>query len=54
MLLFSPFFDSLNETVEKVPFQKLIIEKWDKNIEKHFVFCVLNNILAIFWCFLSL
>jgi hypothetical protein len=22
------------ETVEKVPFQKLIIEKWDKNIEK--------------------
>jgi hypothetical protein len=36
------------ETVEKVPFQKLIIEKWDRNIEKHLVFCVPHNILAIF------
>ena len=36
------------ETVEKVPFQKLIIEKWDRNIEKRLVFCVPNNILAIF------
>ena len=36
------------ETVEKVPFQKLIFEKWDKNIEKYLVFCVPNNILAIF------
>jgi hypothetical protein len=36
------------ETVEKVPFQKLIFEKWDRNIEKRLVFCVLNNILAIF------
>jgi hypothetical protein len=36
------------ETVEKVPFQKLIFEKWDRNIEKRLVFCVPNNILAIF------
>ena len=36
------------ETVEKVPFQKLIFEKWVRNIEKRLVFCVLNNILAIF------
>jgi hypothetical protein len=36
------------ETVEKVPFQKLIFGKWDKNIEKRLVFCVPNNILAIF------
>jgi hypothetical protein len=36
------------ETVEKVPFQKLTFEKWVKNIEKHLVFCVLNDILAIF------
>jgi hypothetical protein len=36
------------ETVEKVPFQKLIFEKWDRNIEKRLVFCVLNSILAIF------
>ena len=43
-----------NETVEKVPFQKLIFEKWDRNIEKRLVFCVLNNILAIFEPFLSL
>jgi hypothetical protein len=36
------------ETVEKVPFQKLIFEKWDRNIEKRLVFYVLKNILAIF------
>jgi hypothetical protein len=36
------------ETVEKVPFQKMIFEKWDRNTEKHLVFCVLSNILAIF------
>jgi hypothetical protein len=35
------------ETVEKVPFRKLILGKWDKNIEKRLVFCVPNNILAI-------
>jgi len=26
----------------------MIFEKWDRNIEKRLVFCVLNNILAIF------
>src|SRR5512134_1298006 len=36
------------ETVERVPFRKLIFGKWDKNIEKRLVFCVPNNILAIF------
>ena len=36
------------ETVEKVPFRKLIFGKWDKNIEKRLVFCLPNNILAIF------
>jgi len=36
------------ETVEKVPFQKLIFGKWVRNIEKCLVFCVLKNILAIF------
>jgi hypothetical protein len=36
------------ETVEKVPFQILIFEKWVRNIEKRIVFCVLKNILAIF------
>jgi uncharacterized protein YutD len=36
------------ETVEKVTFQKMIFEKWDRNTEKHLVFCVLSNILAIF------
>jgi hypothetical protein len=36
------------ETVEKVPFQKMIFEKWDKSTEKQLVFCVPNNILAIF------
>src|SRR5512142_1528344 len=36
------------ETVEKVPFRKLIFGKWDKNLEKRLIFCVPNNILAIF------
>jgi hypothetical protein len=36
------------ETVEKVPFQKLIFEKWDRNIKKRLVLYVSNNILAIF------
>jgi hypothetical protein len=36
------------ETVEKVPFQKLIFEKWGGNTEKRFVFCVPNSVLAIF------
>ena len=36
------------ETVEKVPFQKMIVEKWNRNTEKRLVFCVPNNILAIF------
>jgi hypothetical protein len=42
------------ETVEKVTFQKLIFEKWDRNTEKRLVVCVLNNILAIFESFLGL
>jgi hypothetical protein len=42
------------ETVEKVPFQKLIFEKWDRNIEKRLVLYVSNNILTIFEPFLSL
>jgi hypothetical protein len=42
------------ETVEKVPFQKLIFEKWDRNIEKRLVLYVSYNILAIFEPFLSL
>jgi hypothetical protein len=36
------------ETVEKVPFQKSAFEKRVRNIEKRLVFCVLNNIFAIF------
>jgi len=36
------------ETVEKVPFQKLMFEKWDRNIEKRLVFLCSNKILAIF------
>jgi hypothetical protein len=36
------------ETVEKVPFRKLIFGKWDKNLEKRLVFWVPNTILAIF------
>ncbi len=35
------------ETVEKVPFRKLIFGKCDKNIGQCLVFCVPNNILAI-------
>jgi hypothetical protein len=42
------------ETVEKVPFQKLIFEKWERNIEKRLVFYVPKNILATFWHFFSL
>jgi hypothetical protein len=42
------------ETVEKVPFQKLIFEKWEGNIEKRLVFYVPKNILATFWQFFSL
>jgi hypothetical protein len=38
------------ETVEKVPFRKLIFGKWDKNNEKRLVFCVPTT----FWRFLSL
>jgi hypothetical protein len=41
------------ETVEKVIFQKLSFEKWEKNVEKHLVFGVPHNILAAFWHFLS-
>jgi hypothetical protein len=26
----------------------MLFEKWDGNTEKHLVFCVLSNILAIF------
>jgi len=36
------------EAVEKVPFQKLMFEKWDRNIEKRLVFLCSNKILAIF------
>jgi hypothetical protein len=36
------------DTFEEAPFQKMIIEKYDRNTEKHLVFCVLSNILAIF------
>jgi hypothetical protein len=36
------------ETVEKVPFKKLIIEKWDGYIEKHIVFGVPHNIFGGF------
>ena len=36
------------ETVEKVPFQILSIEKWDEPIEKHLVFGVLCNIFGGF------
>ena len=36
------------ETVEKVPFQKMIFEKWDRNAEKRLVFGVPHSILAIF------
>ena len=43
-----PLVPQAVETVEKVPFQKMITEKWDRNIEKHLVLCVPHNILAIF------
>ena len=36
------------EAVEKVPFQKLMFEKWDTNIEKRLVFLCSNKIFAIF------
>jgi hypothetical protein len=42
------------ETVEKVPFQKLIFEKWERNLEKRLIFYVPKNILATFWQFFSL
>ena len=38
------------ETVEKVPFQKMIYEKWDGNIKKRLVFMFRRT----FWRFLSL
>jgi len=38
----------------KGPFQKLIFEKLDSNIEKRLIFYVSNNILAIFEPFLSM
>jgi len=49
-----PLITQAIETVEKVPFQKLIFEKWDRNIEKRLVFYVSNNNLAIYEPFLSL
>jgi hypothetical protein len=42
------------ETVERVTFQKLTFEKWEKNVEKHLVFGVPHSILAIFWQLFSL
>jgi hypothetical protein len=42
------------ETVEKVPFQKLIFEKWERNIENRLIFYFPKNILATFWQFFSL
>ena len=42
------------ETVEKVPFQKMIFEKWERNAEKRLVLDVPHNISAIIWQFLSL
>ena len=36
------------ETVEKVPFSKIIFEKWDRNTEKHLVFRAPKHFLAIF------
>ncbi|MGA7605746.1 MAG: hypothetical protein WCA79_07485, partial [Anaerolineales bacterium] len=36
------------EAVEKVSYQKLMFEKWDRNIEKRLVFLCSNKILAIF------
>ena len=34
------------ETVEKVPFQKMIAEKWDRNTKRRLIICAPNNILA--------
>ncbi len=42
------------ETVEKVPFQKLIFEKWEGNTKKRLVFGAPHNILVRFWLFFSL
>ena len=39
------------ETVEKVPFQKMIFEKWERNAEKRLVLDVPHNISAIIWQF---
>jgi len=36
------------ETVEKVPFQKLLFEKWDGYIEKHLLLGVPDNIFGDF------
>jgi hypothetical protein len=50
-VLFTPAHPQVTravETVEKVTFQKIISEKWDRNAEKHLVFCVPSHILAIF------
>jgi hypothetical protein len=42
------------ETVEKVPFQKSVFEKWERNTEKCLVFGLPHNILAMFWQFFGL
>jgi len=42
------------ETVEKVPFQKLIFEKWEGNTKKRLVFGTPHNVLVRFWLFFSL
>ncbi len=42
------------ETVEKVPFQKMIFEKWERNAKKRLVFGVPHSIVATFWRFSSL
>jgi peptidyl-tRNA hydrolase len=39
------------ETVEKVSFQKMIFEKWERNAEKRLVLDVPHNISAIIWQF---
>ena len=33
-------------TVEEVPFQKMIAEKWDRNTKRRLSICAPNNILA--------
>ena len=42
--------EEIDATVRKrlQSFSKKIFEKWDRNTEKHLVFCVLSNMLAIF------